>query len=89
MKHIYRVSLSSQGFFDEYVGACLLWMKINVRPIVPVEDMALVQVPVQIGCRQGNTQCFTQSSVAQLVCRVENCCPTTSYFSTLVRYYST
>eukprot|EP00904_Undaria_pinnatifida_P003126 jgi/Undpi1/12814/HiC_scaffold_7.g02481.m1 len=33
-----------QGFFDEYVGACLLWMKINVMPIVPVEDMALVQV---------------------------------------------
>ena len=34
----------AQGFFDEYVGACLLWMKINVMPIVPVEDMALVQV---------------------------------------------
>lgn len=34
----------SQGFFDEYVGVCLLWMKINVLPIVPVEDMALVQV---------------------------------------------
>lgn len=33
-----------QGFFDQYVGACLLWMKINVKPIVPVEDMALVQV---------------------------------------------
>eukprot|EP00903_Cladosiphon_okamuranus_P015249 g14093.t1 len=33
-----------QGFFDEYVGACLLWMKINVTAIVPVEDMALVQV---------------------------------------------
>lgn len=33
-----------QGFFDEYVAACLLWMKINVIPIVPVEDMALVQV---------------------------------------------
>lgn len=33
-----------QSFFDDYVGACLLWMKINVKPIVPVEDMALVQV---------------------------------------------
>lgn len=33
-----------QGFFDQYVGACLFWMKINVKPIVPVEDMALVQV---------------------------------------------
>lgn len=33
-----------QGFFDEYVGASLLWMKINVVPIVSVEDVALVQV---------------------------------------------
>lgn len=35
---------SMQVFFDEYVGATLLWMKINVKPIVPVQDMALVQV---------------------------------------------
>lgn len=33
-----------QGLFDDYVGASLLWMKINVVPIVSVEDAALVQV---------------------------------------------
>ncbi|CAM9352734.1 unnamed protein product, partial [Phaeothamnion confervicola] len=33
-----------RSFFDEYVAASLLWMKINVKPIVPLEDMNLVQV---------------------------------------------
>lgn len=44
--HIICTLVDVQGFFDEYVGASLLWMKINVVPIVSVEDAALVQASV-------------------------------------------
>ncbi|CAM9224257.1 unnamed protein product, partial [Choristocarpus tenellus] len=33
-----------QNFFNDYVAESLLWMKINVKPIISVEDMSLVQV---------------------------------------------